>query len=130
MLKFTLGSCKAKFDSLISQEKEYSKKFDQGKNEGNGVKHKVIELREKFFDKMLIEYRRQAEVAMSIIKIYTNEICEDSVTLDLLEMQKFHQSVLKSLKTFIMAEGSYVRELILESLNVYHFAIRESSDPF
>jgi hypothetical protein len=79
---------------------------------------------------MLAEYRRQAYVAMSIIKIYTNEICIDSITLDLLEMQKFHQSVLKSLKMFIMAEGSYVKDLILESLNVYHFAIRESSDPF
>ena len=67
---------------------------------------------------------------MSIIKIYTNDICQDSITLDLLEMQKFHQSVLKSLKTFIMAEGSFVRELVLESLNVYHFSIRESSDPF
>ena len=54
----------------------------------------------------------------------------ESVTLDLLEMQHFHQIVLKPLRNFMLVEGSHAGDLITESLEIYHFPIREHSDPF
>ena len=45
-----------------------------------------MNLREIFVTKELARFRRQAEVSLSIIKLYNHVICAESATLDLLEM--------------------------------------------
>lgn len=77
---------------MVEKERENCQKW-VGERQGDeqpGEEAGLHRLRDFYVSKELAKFKRQAEVAHSLIRLYHKTVCLDSVTLDLLEMQRFH----------------------------------------
>ena len=80
-----------------------------------------MEKREKYVAKRRDLFKRQAEVALTIINLYIHVISKDKPSLLLLERKGIIDQLLDMLKRVVLAEGSYSIEFNMDLLAAFLF---------
>ena len=80
-----------------------------------------LEKREKYVAKRRLAFKRQAEVALTILSLYIHVVSKKQPSLPLLERKGIIDQLLDMLRRVVVAEGSYSLELNLELLAAFMF---------